>query len=251
MSHDESLRAYRFAGWELNVKLHRLCARPGDSGAGSRGANTACCAPSCRRRSRILTARPAARPVPPAQHGKSMIGRSMCRSCGCAGRSRRTRRTPASSAPSARMGYLFDADGQNDPLKFFFRGRAAGAPRLASNQACPTGLSSRVAAALEPEPVPVPAATGAIHRRRAGSRAGNLSSPAACPRPERGAQSPGLSAAGGEPRRARMVSTGSRAAIRWWCSMKTCSLTASCRSSSWMRGCRSSVSNKPWRRSPR
>lgn len=44
MSQDESLRAYRFAGWELNVKLHRLLCPAGDNVRLSRGEYSLLCA---------------------------------------------------------------------------------------------------------------------------------------------------------------------------------------------------------------
>jgi len=43
-SHDESLRAYRFAGWELNVKLHRLLCPAGQAVRLSRGEYSLLCA---------------------------------------------------------------------------------------------------------------------------------------------------------------------------------------------------------------
>jgi DNA-binding response OmpR family regulator len=43
-SHDETLRAYRFAGWELNLKLHRLNSPAGVSVRISRGEFSLLCA---------------------------------------------------------------------------------------------------------------------------------------------------------------------------------------------------------------
>jgi two-component system, OmpR family, response regulator len=44
VSQDESLRAYRFAGWELNVKLHRLLCPSGQNVRLSRGEYSLLCA---------------------------------------------------------------------------------------------------------------------------------------------------------------------------------------------------------------
>jgi DNA-binding response OmpR family regulator len=44
MAQDESLRAYRFAGWELNVKLHRLLCPAGQNVRLSRGEYSLLCA---------------------------------------------------------------------------------------------------------------------------------------------------------------------------------------------------------------
>jgi CheY-like chemotaxis protein len=102
------VRAYRFAGWELNVGLRRL-KNPGRRGGRSHQRRVQ---PARRRSSRRRSARSRATSCSSSRActtPRSTTARSTSRSCACAGRSKPIRRTRASSSRSAAPGYVFDA----------------------------------------------------------------------------------------------------------------------------------------------
>ena len=92
---DETLRAYRFAGWELNLLTRKLV------GPRSRSptASSVCCRPYARHPSGFyrVTNSSTSRAC---MAQRFTIAQSTCRSCACAERSRRIRRSPISSRPN-------------------------------------------------------------------------------------------------------------------------------------------------------